>query len=145
MANARLRLVRIYGTAVRVLASYLWLRARRPLLAPERYSAVLTLRHHANARRIHDAILAAGGLFIKVGQLISILTNFLPVEFRQELEGLQDRLPSRPFDEIADRIRQELGGDPERLFREFDRTPIATPSPPPAHPPTLPHRPPVPL
>jgi predicted unusual protein kinase regulating ubiquinone biosynthesis (AarF/ABC1/UbiB family) len=128
MANARLRLVRIYGTTVRVLASYLWLRARRPLVAPERYSALLTMRHRANARRIHDAILVAGGLFIKVGQLISILTNFLPVEFRQELEGLQDQLPPRPFDEITARIRVELGASPDELFQEFDRTPIATAS-----------------
>src|SRR6266536_5481320 len=128
MANARLRLVRIYGTTVRVLASYLWLRVRRPLLAPERYSALLTMRHRANARRIHDAILVAGGLFIKVGQLISILTNFLPAEFRQELEGLQDQLPPRPFEEITARIRVELGASPDELFQEFDRTPIATAS-----------------
>jgi len=128
MANARLRLVRIYGTTVRVLASYVWLRARRPLLAPERYAALLTRSHRANARRIHDAILVAGGLFIKVGQLISILTNFLPPEFRQELEGLQDQLPPRRFDEIIARIRVELGASPDELFQEFDRTPIATAS-----------------
>lgn len=128
MTHARLRLVRIYGTTVRVLASYLWLRVRRPLIAPARYSAMLTSRHRANARRIRDAIVSAGGLFIKVGQLISILTNFLPTEFRQELEGLQDQLPPRPFDEIAARIRVELGASPDELFQEFDRTPIATAS-----------------
>jgi len=128
MANARLRLVRIYSTTVRVLASYLWLRARRPLLTPARYSALLTVLHRANARRIHDAILAAGGLFIKVGQLISILTNFLPAEFRQELEGLQDQLPPRPFEEITARIRIELGASPDELFQHFDRIPIATAS-----------------
>lgn len=113
---------------MRVLASYLWLRVRRPLLARERYSAMLIARHRANARRIHDAILVAGGLFIKVGQLISILTNFLPAEFRQELESLQDQLPPRPFREIATRLRAELGAEPEALFEEFDRTPIATAS-----------------
>jgi predicted unusual protein kinase regulating ubiquinone biosynthesis (AarF/ABC1/UbiB family) len=128
MANARLRLVRIYATTARVLASYLWLRVRRPLLTPVEYSARLTSRHRANARRIRDAIIAAGGLFIKVGQLISILTNFLPAEFRQELEGLQDQLPPRPFEEITARIRAELGAGPDELFQEFDRTPIATAS-----------------
>ena len=81
MAHARLRLVRIYATTTRVLASYLWLRARRPLLTPERYSALLASKHQANARRIRDAIVRAGGLFIKVGQLISILANFLPEQF----------------------------------------------------------------
>jgi ubiquinone biosynthesis protein len=128
MPNPKLRLVRIYGTTLRVLSSYLWLRVRRPLIAPDRYAAMLLERHRTNARRIHDAILVAGGLFIKVGQLISILTNFLPAEFRQELEGLQDQLPPRPFDEIAARIRAELGASPDELFEDFDRTPIATAS-----------------
>ena len=128
MPNPRLRLVRIYGTTLRVLSSYLWLRVRRPIIAPDRYAAMLLDRHRANARRIHDAILVAGGLFIKVGQLISILTNFLPAEFRQELEGLQDQLPPRPFSEIAARIRAELGASPDELFVEFERTPIATAS-----------------
>jgi ubiquinone biosynthesis protein len=128
MANARLRLVRIYGTTVRVLGSYLWLRVRRPLIGPGRYSTLLLARHRANARRIHDAILDAGGLFIKVGQLISILTNFLPLEFRQELEGLQDQLPPRPFEEIVARIRAELGAPPDELFATFERAPLATAS-----------------
>ena len=39
-------------------------------------------KHQRNARRIEAAILELQGLFIKVGQLISIMTNFLPDEFR---------------------------------------------------------------
>jgi predicted unusual protein kinase regulating ubiquinone biosynthesis (AarF/ABC1/UbiB family) len=128
MAQPRLRLVRIYATTFRVLASYLWLRTWRSTIAPERYAAMLTERHRRNARRIHDAILDAGGLFIKVGQLISILSNFLPMEFRRELQGLQDRLPSRPFDEIAARLRAEFGRGPDELFQTFDHIPLATAS-----------------
>ena len=74
------------------------------------------------------AILAAGGLFIKVGQLISILSNFLPPEFRKELQGLQDRLPQRPFGEIVVRLTAEFGKGPDELFDTFDRSPIATAS-----------------
>jgi len=128
MARSRLRLVRIYGTAAHVLASYFWLRLWRSTVAPERYSAMLVERHRRNARRIHSAILGAGGLFIKVGQLISILSNFLPPEFRRELQGLQDRLPPRPYDEIVARLRAEFGRGPEELFATFDRHPIATAS-----------------
>src|SRR5436309_2561144 len=109
MAQQLVRLIRIYATTSRVLASYLWLRIWRSAVTPGRYDAMLAERHRRNARRIHDAILQAGGLFIKVGQLISILSNFLPMEFRRELQGLQDRLPPRPFDEIAARIRAEFG------------------------------------
>ena len=99
-----LRVARIYWATARVLGSYAWLRAQRPFLSPARYDEKLTLRHRANARRIERAIVHAGGLFIKVGQLISILSNFLPEEFRGELEGLQDQLPPRPYATIAARI-----------------------------------------
>ncbi len=123
-----MRLIRIYATTARVIASYLWLRLWRPVLGRERYAARLADRHRVNARRIERAIVRAGGLFIKVGQLISILTNFLPEEFRRELEGLQDQLPPRPYDEIVARLRAEFGAGPDELFASFDRVPIATAS-----------------
>ena len=126
--HSRFRYLRIYATTARVLASYAGIRARRSFLSPERYNALLVERHRVNAGRIRDAIVRAGGLFIKVGQLISILSNFLPPEFRRELEGLQDRLPPRPYDEIAARIRAELGRAPDDVFVEFDPTPVATAS-----------------
>jgi len=126
--HSRFRHLRIYATTARVLVSYAGIRVRRSFLSPERYNALLVERHRVNAGRIRDAIVRAGGLFIKVGQLISILSNFLPPEFRSELEGLQDRLPPRPYDEIVARIRAELGRSPDEVFVEFDPTPVATAS-----------------
>ena len=128
MPSSGFRHLRIYATTARVLVSYAGIRARRPFLPRDEYNARLVERHRANARRIRDAIIRAGGLFIKVGQLISILSNFLPPEFRRELEGLQDRLPPHPFDEIVARIRAELGRSPEDVFTELDSTPVATAS-----------------
>jgi predicted unusual protein kinase regulating ubiquinone biosynthesis (AarF/ABC1/UbiB family) len=128
MRPSRFRHIRIYATTARVLISYAGTRGLRPFISRDDYNARLIARHRANARRIRDAIIRAGGLFIKVGQLISILSNFLPPEFRNELEGLQDRLPPRPYDEIAARIRAELGRSPDEVFAEFDPTPVATAS-----------------
>ena len=127
-ADSRFRVLRIYLTTVRVLGSYLWLRLGRAAMPPARYEALLIERHRRNARRVQRAIVDAGGLFIKVGQLISILSNVLPPEFRGELESLQDRLPPRPYEEVATRIRADLGRPPEELFREIDPEPIATAS-----------------
>ena len=45
-----------------------------------------------NARRVYETILKLQGLFIKVGQALSIMANFLPEAFRAELEGLERRL-----------------------------------------------------
>src|ERR1700742_43861 len=74
------------------------------------------------------AIARLQGLFIKIGQLISIMTNFLPEEFRAELEGLQDQVPPRPYAEVEQRFVEEFGKKPRELFAEFDERPIASAS-----------------
>src|SRR6185436_14699690 len=81
-----------------------------------------------NSKRLTRAILELGGLFIKVGQLISILTNILPPEFRAELEQLQDSVPARPLSEVTARIRKEFGKAPDEVFADFNPVPIASAS-----------------
>ena len=124
----RFRATRAYWLAVRILLGYAWLRLWRPLYGPSLYEAKLVERHRRNSKRLVRAILELGGLFIKVGQLISILSNFLPPEFRAELEQLQDRIPPRPLSEVTSRIRAELGRTPDELFASFDPEPIASAS-----------------
>ncbi|HEX2689794.1 MAG TPA: AarF/UbiB family protein, partial [Kofleriaceae bacterium] len=88
----------------------------------------LRATHLRNARRIERTIRELQGLFIKVGQLISIMTNFLPEEFRHELEGLQDAVPPRPYSDIQARITEELHKTPAELFAMFAEQPIASAS-----------------
>jgi predicted unusual protein kinase regulating ubiquinone biosynthesis (AarF/ABC1/UbiB family) len=126
--HSRFRLAKAYAVTLRVLASYLWLRLWRPVLGPEAYERGLIERHRANARRVERTILELNGLFIKVGQLISILTNFLPEEFREGLERLQDQIPARPVEQIIDRVEMEFGRPPSELFASFDPVPIASAS-----------------
>jgi predicted unusual protein kinase regulating ubiquinone biosynthesis (AarF/ABC1/UbiB family) len=123
-----LRLAKAYGVTLRVVASYLVLRLRRPFLSREGYERRLLARHRRNARRVESAILELDGLFIKVGQLISILANFLPEEFRRELEGLQDAIPARPVEQIVERIEREFHRGPDALFASWNPVPIASAS-----------------
>ena len=123
-----LRLVKAYWVTFVVLASYLSASIQGRFRSRATMERLLMDKHLRNARRIQKAILALQGLFIKVGQLISIMTNFLPKEFRQELEGLQDAVPPRPFRDIEKRIRDELGAAPRELFAEFAERPIAAAS-----------------
>lgn len=122
------RLAKAYGVTLRVLASYLVLRLRRPFLSTAGYERRLVARHRRNARRVERAILELDGLFIKVGQLISILANFLPEEFRSELEGLQDSIPARPVEQIVARIEREFGRGPDALFAWWNPVPLASAS-----------------
>jgi ubiquinone biosynthesis protein len=121
------RFIRAYSTTFQVIFSYLWLALKARLFGRAYRQDRITQVHKRNARRVEATILALQGLFIKVGQLLSIMANFLPEEFRAELEGLQDQVPPRPFDEIRECIESELGAV-DTLFLELDRAPIASAS-----------------
>src|ERR1700754_1031445 len=108
----RIRSLRAYWVTFVVIGSYLWLRVRARLHDDTWAMHALRATHLRNARRIERGICELQGLFIKVGQLISIMTNFLPEEFRRELEGLQDAVPPRPFVDIEARVLEELHQTP---------------------------------
>ncbi len=127
-ATRRLRFVKAYWTTYVVIGSYLALGFFGRIFGKGWYDARLTRVHTVNARRIERTIVQLQGLFIKVGQLISIMTNFLPEEFRKPLESLQDQVPPRPIGEITKRIEEELGGTPDVIFSRFDEAPLASAS-----------------
>src|SRR5450432_2004505 len=122
------RFIRAYSTTFSVIGSYVWLGFKTRLFGQayrrERIGAI----HKKNARRVYVTILELQGLFIKVGQALSIMANFLPEAFRGELEGLQDQVPPRTFEEIADRIEMDLGKKVDAIFDDFQRAPIASAS-----------------
>lgn len=126
-ASGGWRFLRAWATTFLVIGSYLWLATKSRAFGRAYRAERITAVHRKNARRVEATILALQGLFIKVGQLLSILANFLPEEFRSELEGLQDQVPPRPFEEIRTRIESELGSI-QAHFSAFSPSPIASAS-----------------
>jgi predicted unusual protein kinase regulating ubiquinone biosynthesis (AarF/ABC1/UbiB family) len=123
------RFFKAYWVTFVVIGSYLSINLQAKFRSQTTIDRLLLAAHRKNARRIERTIVALQGLFIKVGQLISIMTNFLPADFREELEGLQDQVPPRPFPDIEARIREEFGGQGVKdLFTEFSERPIAAAS-----------------
>ncbi len=127
-AAQRYRFFRAYWTTFVVIGSYLWFGAMSRFRGQSWADNHVADVHTRNARRVERTICQLQGLFIKVGQLLSIMANFLPAQFRSGLEGLQDQVPPRPYAEIEDRIQRELGKPVEALFDRFARTPIASAS-----------------
>ena len=127
-ARRRFRQTRAYAAALRVALSYLWFDAvaalRGPAWARRRRAAL----HRRNGRRVREAVLRLRGLFIKAGQLASVLTQLLPEPFREELACLQDRVPAGPPEAVRARVREELGAEPGALFAAFDEAPVASAS-----------------
>lgn len=68
------------------------------------------------------------GVYIKLGQILSIMGSFLPRSYAEELEGLQDEVPHRPYREISRAVHRAFGHKPEQLFETFSVTPIAAAS-----------------
>jgi predicted unusual protein kinase regulating ubiquinone biosynthesis (AarF/ABC1/UbiB family) len=125
----RSRLLTAYFVTAQVTLSYLGLALSRRLRSAESFQRVTREKHQRNARRIEAAIIRLRGLFIKVGQLISIMANFLPDAFREELQRLQDQVPPRPYGDIEARLREEFGGRaPTEVFAEFTAEPVASAS-----------------
>ena len=123
------RLFRAYTTTAQIAGLVPVAGRAAALPAPERMEELTYAAHRENARRVERAVVELQGLFIKVGQLISIMANFLPEAFRRELEGLQDQVPPRPYEDIEARLREEFGGRaPSEVFAEFAPEPIASAS-----------------
>jgi predicted unusual protein kinase regulating ubiquinone biosynthesis (AarF/ABC1/UbiB family) len=68
------------------------------------------------------------GAAMKLGQVVSMDTELLSPEVRQVIARLQNEAPPMPYEVVARVLREELGDAPERLFREFDRAPLAAAS-----------------
>jgi predicted unusual protein kinase regulating ubiquinone biosynthesis (AarF/ABC1/UbiB family) len=123
------RFFKAHWTTFVVIASYLSARFQAKFRSEAAMQRIMRRKHLKNARRVEATILALQGLFIKIGQLISIMTNFLPEEFRKELEGLQDNVPPRPYEDIEERFREEFDGRrPSEIFADFDKRPVASAS-----------------
>lgn len=128
MYSGSRRVRKAYWTAAVVMLSYAGLSLGKKIFGDAYYEKRILALHLRNAERVKKAILQLNGLFIKIGQMLSILGNFLPEEFQKPLEELQDRIPPRPFAQVRARIGREFGKTPETLFARFDETPLAAAS-----------------
>ncbi len=84
--------------------------------------------HERCARRLRIGFTELRGVFIKLGQVISVLGGFLPGQYRQALEKLQDQVPARPFGEVIGRLEEAFGPAAIERYATFERTPIAAAS-----------------
>lgn len=111
-----------------IFASYgfQWLLAK--LFGPRRLKARLERVHVNNARRLANGFTRLRGVFIKMGQVLSVVGTFLPRAYGEALEALQDKVPPRPFREIEGRLREALGDDPLSKFKSFEHEALAAAS-----------------
>src|SRR5580658_2345913 len=128
-----LRLVRalwLFGT---ILASYLLYYLLRRVVGGRARELPWLKRHRdrldtRNARRMLRGMLRLRGVFIKLGQVLSVLGGFLPRAFTREFESLQDNVPPHPFRDVERTFLEAYGKSPEDCFASIERVPIAAAS-----------------
>jgi len=111
-----------------IFASYGLTFALSIFVTHERRERLFEAAHKRNARRLARGFSRLRGVFIKMGQVLSVTGTFLPAAFAEALEDLQDKVPPRPFAEIEGRLREAFGADPLARFGSFEREPIAAAS-----------------
>jgi ubiquinone biosynthesis protein len=135
--NLVLRFVRALGTLAVILSSYLfqialarifserdegrrvvvgWVARRKPAIDQK------------NAKRLLREMLRLRGVYIKLGQVLSIMGGFLPRAYGTELQVLQDQVPPQPFAAFERRVLESFGKPWTELFARVDREPIAAAS-----------------
>ena len=78
--------------------------------------------------RIRLTLQELGPTFIKLGQLLSLRTDLIPVEMAEELSKLQEHVPAEDFADIRKQIERSLGTSIDKIFLEFDEEPLAAAS-----------------
>lgn len=81
-----------------------------------------------NARRLLGVMLKLRGVYIKLGQVLSILGGFLPRVYTKELESLQDQVPPHPYDEVERVFVDAFEKRPDEAFKSIETKPIAAAS-----------------
>ena len=78
--------------------------------------------------RLRMALEELGPAFIKLGQMLSMRPFLVPPEFVRELSRLQDDVSPIGYPQVRDAILEGLGRDPEELFADVDKKPLASAS-----------------
>ncbi|MGV8162560.1 MAG: ABC1 kinase family protein [Candidatus Nanoarchaeia archaeon] len=77
---------------------------------------------------IREILEEMGGGFVKLGQLLSIRPDLIPLDYCVELSKLQDSVKPFPFIEAKKIIEKSTGKKINQTFSKFDARPIASAS-----------------
>src|SRR5215813_389802 len=117
----RLSRIRRYVTVSRIAARHglsAYLSGRRPARTETR----------PLARNVRQALEETGGMFVKLGQVLSTRADLLPPDVIAELSGLQDHVPPASPGTVQELLAEELGVPAAEYFKSFDPLPIAAAS-----------------
>jgi predicted unusual protein kinase regulating ubiquinone biosynthesis (AarF/ABC1/UbiB family) len=109
-------------------ASWLGAKVRRLFAGKEGRRRIDAAQRKANAERLTETMGQMKGVVMKLGQMMSFVSDDLPEEYRVALATLQAEAPPMDFALVRDVIESDLGKPLERAFARFDEKPLAAAS-----------------
>lgn len=95
----------------------------------QEYERRITAFREKSAPQLVDLIIRLGGIYVKIGQVMSTIgAGLLPEEYIQALRPLQDGVPAKSIDEISRIIESSSGKRMKDIFLEFEDKPIGAAS-----------------
>lgn len=82
----------------------------------------------SRAVRLRRALESLGPIFVKFGQMLSTRRDLLAPDIANELAMLQDRVPPFPSEQALEVLEAQYEKPVDEVFRNFDRTPVASAS-----------------
>ena len=90
--------------------------------------AIIAPEAKGKAEELTKELESLGPAFVKVGQLLSTRSDFLPAPYLEALARLQDNCEPFPFADVEKIVVTELGVRLSKAFTEFDSVPVAAAS-----------------
>jgi len=84
--------------------------------------------HSKWAPRLFDFMVDLGGIWVKLGQFMSLFTLVMPAAYTAELKKLQGKCPPREASELRKQVEDQLGRPVDHVFRRFDDASIGVAS-----------------
>lgn len=127
MLRARYRRIILFFT--RILVSIVFWDLILPRIGFSKWSRnTRSQRVRKIAIKYRSLAIQMGGVLIKVGQFLSARVDIMPGEITDELAGLQDEVPSEPFDDIRSVVETEFSMPLLDIFNEFEPVSLAAAS-----------------
>lgn len=122
------RFLLVARMVVLIYAGYKWIQLLEKILGTERVLDRYRRHHRRSAEIAYETATALQGLLIKACQFLGTRADILPRAYIEILSQLHDRVPARPWDEIAATVEAGLGRPIADVFAAFDEIPLASAS-----------------
>eukprot|EP00041_Stephanoeca_diplocostata_P013993 m.251387 g.251387 ORF g.251387 m.251387 type:complete len:601 (-) comp19537_c0_seq3:804-2606(-) len=119
------REARFWGLLAPLLAKYFWV---FKFVKDEDKAEKFTALHDMYAEPVYQLFVDLGGLYVKLGQAMSVRPDVVPWQYCEQLKKLQSDVPGRSFEEIREIVEHELGAPLTEHYATFDETHVGAAS-----------------